>query len=277
MYITIDVGGTNIRVAGFKSLNQPKIIKIFKFPTRNNYQFDFKNIVKAISKIADSKIKGIGLCLPGIITQGEIKKCPHLSDWNNKPVNKDLSNLFKSQVVLKNDAVAGGIAEAIYSDSLNNENKNFLFITWGTGIGSSYAYLIEKKMHFLSLEPGHQIINWNEKLKCDCGQRGCWEFLCAGRGIQKKYKKQPADLSEKEWKKIIEYFSQGLINLITITSPNFIILAGGIAIHQKKRINQIKKILKKRLKIYPLPKIKISKFRENVGLYGVLGLFKTIL
>jgi len=275
MYIAIDVGGTNIRVAGFKSLNQPKITKIFKFPVQNNYQVDFKNIVKAILKITGSKIKGIGLCLPGIITQGEIKKYPHLSDWNNKPINKDLSNLFKSQVVLENDAIAGGVAEAIYSDSLNNEN--FLFITWGTGIGGVYVYLLNKKIYLLPLEPGHQIINWDEKLKCECGQRGCWEFLCAGRGIQKKYKKQPTNLSEKEWEKIIEYFSQGLINLITITSPNLIILAGGIAINQKKRINQIKKILKKRLKIYPLPRIKISKFGENVGLYGALGLFKTIL
>ncbi len=41
MNIIIDVGGTNIRVAGFKSLNQPKIIKILKFPVENNYQIDF--------------------------------------------------------------------------------------------------------------------------------------------------------------------------------------------------------------------------------------------
>ncbi len=274
MNIIIDVGGTNIRVAGFKSLNQPKIIKILKFPAENNYQIDFKNIVKAIQKITNSRIKRISIGLPGVISNGKIKKCSHLSDWNDKPVDKDLIDLFECPVILENDTTMAAYGEAIYGHGLN---KNFLFINWGTGIGGSRVYWVDKKIHISSLEPGHHIINWNENLRCACGQRGCWESFCAGHGIQKRYKKQIADLSEKEWKEVIEYFTQGLINLIVINPTGLIVVGGGIAINQKKRIKQIKQILKKRLRIYPLPRIKTSKYGEIISLYGGLGLFKSIL
>lgn len=68
------------------------------------------------------------------------------------------------------------------------------------------------------------------------------------------------------------------MNIILMRPAKLIILSGGIAINQPERLArivvQIKNVLKKRLKVYPVPEIRLSKYGEEIGLCGALALIK---
>ena len=126
---------------------------------------------------------------------------------------------------------------------------------------------------FTSFESGHHTKDWNGP-KCPCGQIGCFELTCGGADIMRHFGKPAEELSEEEWNKVITHFTHGLLNVIMIRPTNLIILSGRIAVKQAKRIKKIRAILQERLTVYPVPDIKVSKFGEEVGLYGALGLLK---
>ena len=67
MYIGIDVGGTSIKLASFKTLYLPKAVKVIELKTQNNYENDFANLVKAISELAKSKVRGIGIGIAAVL------------------------------------------------------------------------------------------------------------------------------------------------------------------------------------------------------------------
>ncbi len=275
MFIAIDIGGTNSKIALFHSLEKPQITTTTSFKQTGNYQKDLDRISSGIRKITQEQIKGIGVGIPGALSEDKsyVKIFNNLPDWSGKPVKSDLSNRFDCPVILDNDATAAALGEALFGHGVG---KEFLFIIWGTGVGGTAVHLIDNQPALYSFEPGHHSVDWDGP-QCQCGQKGCLELTCGGAGIKLRYGKPAEELNEKEWDEVVTHFTHGLLNVIMIRPTKLIVLSGGIAVKQAKRIPQIKSILKERLTMYPVPEIEISQLRENAGLYGALGLLKMYL
>lgn len=272
MYIAVDIGGTNIRIAASESLDTPKLITSTVFNTSGQYEKDLAEIINTIRTIGDDQIHGIGVGLPAIFdeTKSKILQCPNLPSWNGKPLQNDLLETFSNPVVLENDASIAALGEGLYGFG---KKDNFLFIIWGTGIGGTSVRHIDESIDISPSEPGHQIIQWDGP-PCGCGQHGCLEALCSGRWIERNYGAPAEVLSDQAWEKVVEHFAQGMINLISIHPTKLIIFGGGVASRQPERIKQIHEIVKQRLHIFSLPEMKISKYGKEIGLYGAIGLQK---
>jgi glucokinase len=272
MYISIDTGGTHIRIGAFNSLKNPRLQDYIKLKTRNSYQQDINTIKKGIHKLTAKKVKGMGMGVAGILNENKsgFLNLTNIPDWAGKPLQRDLEKACNCAVVLGNDATAAAVGEALYG---HGKGRDFIFIIWGTGIGGTAVSFIQGRPRVTPFEPGHQIIDWKGR-KCSCGQKGCLETFCGGEGIKRRFHKPAEKLNSKEWDKVISHFAQGLLNITMIRPADLIILSGGIAVNQIGRIKQIKAVMKKRTLIYPAPNIKLSKFREDTGLYGALGLLR---
>src|SRR3989344_7769614 len=100
MYIGIDVGGTSIKLASFKTLHFPKPVKILELKTQNNYENDFDNISKAISELAKSKVSGIGIGIAAVLSEDktQILKANNIKSWEKQNIKNDLENLFKCKI-----------------------------------------------------------------------------------------------------------------------------------------------------------------------------------
>lgn len=271
MYIAIDIGATNIRVAAFKSITKPKILKKQEFKTLNNFEKDLSGIVIAVKKLTQAKIKGIGISAACVFNEkrNKILQYANLPAWKNKNIAKDIKKIFKCETIIENDTACACLSEALFGKI---KNSDFIYVIWGSGIGAAQAIRLKKEILIRPLEPGHQIISWQENKKNSCGQKGCLEFYCGGHGIEKYFNKKPENLTKNQWQKVIEFMANGMINLITCCPTKFIVFGGGVALNNVSKITQMKNSVQKRLKILPCPQFIIGSLKDNAGLLGAISL-----
>jgi predicted NBD/HSP70 family sugar kinase len=270
MYIAVDVGGTHIRIAASPSLQDPNLGPVADIPVENNYVSDFEHIAIAIERLSQGNINGIGMGIPSVLNKekNELRRVPNLQDWEMKPVISDFANRFGCRVVLENDATCAAIGEAYYG---HGGGTDFYFITWSTGIGGTFIKYNAEEFTVMPSEPGHLVIE-PEGILDTCGQHGCFEAYCSGKGIRDTLKKRPEELSDTEWVTIEKRFVQGLVSIIAITETRLIVFAGGIALNQPQRLKNINTLLSQTLKYLPVPELRLSKQGHEIPLYGALAI-----
>ncbi|HYK08433.1 MAG TPA: ROK family protein [Candidatus Eisenbacteria bacterium] len=274
MYVAIDIGGRHVRIATSELLDNPTFSQIQKFPITNNYAQDLAAIISTITSLKnDSPIDAIGIGFPGVISKEDtrILKAPNLSDWIDKPFAQDIERAFHTQVSLENDTTNAALAEATYG---YGKGKTFLYLTWGTGFDGATVVHVGDEITVAQFEAGHHIIEWKNGKLCGCGQRGCAEAYIGGGNIEKYFQKVPSALTQDEWNIVENYAANTLLNIVIFHPTSLVILGGGVAIHQKDRVDRIKEKVKERLTLYPLPEIRITSLGDNIGLYGALALLK---
>jgi glucokinase len=203
------------------------------------------------------KLAGIGLGAPnGNYYKGTIEQPPNLS-WKYVDVVAALKKWYSIPVVLTNDANAAALGEQLFGAAKGM--KDFIVITLGTGLGSGIVAngeLIYGHDGFAG-EIGHTIVDPNGR-RCGCGRRGCLETYASASGICRTVEellKAPVPPSELRAlnpksitsKRIFEaaqrgdilaleafdltgkYLGMKLADSIAYTSPEAIILFGGLA------------------------------------------------
>ncbi|MEO5627342.1 MAG: ROK family protein [Candidatus Saccharimonadales bacterium] len=265
MYVGIDIGGTKTLVAVFAE--DGTLGQTVKFPTNDNYQ-RFLSDLKVQAKSLDTKDFSAGASgVAGVINRdkGIVITCGNLS-WHDEPIKQDLEAIFNCPFVIENDAKAGGLAEAEF---ISDEFKNVLFVTIGTGIGTTY--IINGKID-LSLGDGGgraMMIEYEDKIQP-------WEEFASGTAIVKKYGKRAADITdEATWKEIAHALSLGFLDLLGVVSPDAIVIGGGVGSH----FDRFDSFLETELKQYEnnilkIPPLLPARNPEQAVIYGCYQLIK---
>lgn len=253
--VSLDIGGTNTRVALVKG---GEILKYFKKPTPKTKEAFLKNIENMILSVIDKEVRAIGVGCPGPLANGIILNPPNLP-LRNFNLKKFLEKKFRKKVVIENDAKCVALAEL----KLGCKKKNFFILTLGTGVG------------------GGLIIN-NGLYTGSHGYAGEISGIILDNGknfesLWKEKKKQIHELFEKkdfnELDKISKYLGQGIASLINIFDPEVVILMGGARESGQPFLNMIKKHTKKYVILPTIPDIKWSKI-EHPGILGASLLVK---
>lgn len=209
-----------------------------------------------IDKIGGRNIIGAGVGAPnGNFYTGEIAYAANLPWKGVIPLVKLLSDELNLKVTVTNDANAATMGEMMYG--VAKGMQDFIFVTLGTGVGSGFVangQLIYGHDGFAG-ELGHVIAVRNGRA-CGCGRSGCMERYCSATGIVQTaqlWLKEKSDYSilrnfeiltskdiydaaEQDDKLALEIFDytgmilgQTLADAVAITSPQAIILFGGLA------------------------------------------------
>jgi len=261
--IGIDIGGTNT-VFGLvdkdgNCLAENKI-STTGFEDINDYIRELSTSIKQLisSLKEEHEIIGIGIGAPnGNYFSGTVENAPNLK-WKGSLKFKDLFwEYFNYPVILTNDANAAAIGEMIYGAAKGM--KDFVVVTLGTGVGSGFVSngeLIYGNDGFAG-ELGHTII-FPEGRQCGCGRKGCLETYASANGIVRTVNDMLRDSTEESLlrnygekeitsKMIYEAAKENdtvaleafdftarvlglsLANTVAITSPEAIILFGGLS------------------------------------------------
>ncbi len=275
MFISIEIGGTNTRMASTKNLKDIKECRIFS--TQHNFNLGIKKITDTIEEIApQSQIKGIAFGLPGIIDEKTHKliKSPHLKGWINKPTFEVLSKKFKCPVFIKNDTDLAGLGEAVFG--AGKKYKIVAYLAIGTGVGGTRIINKQIDQFAQGFEPGHQIVKLNGKRLTSCSQKGCLESYVSGKTFYQRYKVKPKNCNNiKIWQNFAKNFSQGVINTIVFWSPHAVIIGGSFAKKGGIFLTPLKKFVKQNLLVLKTPPILKSHLGDKSGVYGGFYFLKT--
>ncbi len=187
--IGIDIGGTTTKFgivnhrgeisnAGDLDTNKHADINLFV----DELYREMKPAIKAVGGI--DTIKGIGLGAPnGNYYSGTIDYAPNLQWRGVIPIAKMITNKFNKPCTLTNDANAAAIGELMYGAARGM--RDFIMITLGTGVGSGIVangQLIYGHDGFAG-ELGHTIIRPGGRLHWGTGMKGSLETYASATGI----------------------------------------------------------------------------------------------
>ena len=304
--IGIDMGGTNT-VFGIVDARGTVIasdsIKTGKHAEFADYLDELHTeLTRLIEKNeAVDKIQGIGIGAPnGNYFTGMIENAPNLP-WHTVELAKLITEKFNLPCAVTNDANAAALGEMTYGAARGM--KDFIMITLGTGVGS--GIVIDGKMVYghdgFAGELGHVIVKPSNGRQCGCGRTGCLETYCSATGVARTARefletrpeedsllrsldiasitsKDVYDAAVKGDKIANEIFNftgtilgESIANFIAFSSPEAIVLFGGLAKAGDLILNPLKAALNRNiLNIFAgKAKVILSELKESDA--AVLG------
>ena len=281
--IGIDIGGTNTKfgiVNHRGDISNVGEISSTNHDDINDFIDELYSMIKpAIKSVGGLEvIKGIGVGAPnGNYYTGTIDYAPNLQWRGIIPIAKMITNKFNKPCTLTNDANAAAIGELMYGAARGM--RDFIMITLGTGVGSGIVangQLIYGHDGFAG-ELGHTIIRPGGRLHWGTGMKGSLETYASATGIVITAKELLAErvnddsllrkLSNEEItsKKICEAAIKGdaianevfqvtghilgeaLANFVMFSSPEAIILFGGVIKAGKLLLDPTRESMEKNL------------------------------
>ena len=281
--IGIDIGGTNTK---FGIVNhRGEILSTGEIGTKEYSDIHvfidqlYKVLQPSISEVGGMEyIKGIGMGAPnGNYYSGTIDYAPNLHWKGIVPLAKLVTERFKKPCTLTNDANAAAVGEMMYGAARGM--RDFIMITLGTGVGSGIVangQMIYGHDGFAG-ELGHTIIRPGGRLHWGTGAHGSLETYASATGIAITAKEmldeqvgvksllrkikheeitaktvsQAAAKGDKIALEVYQYtgkiLGEALANFVMFSSPEAIILFGGVIKAGKILLDPIKESMEKNL------------------------------
>jgi len=265
------------------------------------------------NNIRKEQLLGIGIATAGPLNmkKGEVFNNANLG-FRVIPLKEPIRKKFPEIPIYFINDCNGSALGIHFFEAEDEEKDNLVYITMSTGIGGGAIcnghLLLGKEGN--AAEVGHALVEPKSKFKCNCGAYGCWEAYSSGTGVQNraldalKDGKLNADilmqivnndktkitakevfqaakkgdvLSEKIIEDCIFYTKVGIgivNNYYDCTSIYF----GGAMMKDKEQIIPplIEQFEKNPLRftINLPPKIKLTRYKDEIGLRGALALVK---
>ncbi len=303
----IDIGGTKANIG--LVTEDGVIIDSLRIPVQCNLSpeqtiidicTNTKNLIKSTGLDLDV-ISFIGVGVPGTadIMTGNVEYCPNLH-WEDVPAGAIFKKYLGRDVLVSQDSHLAAWAEFLFGAGRNY--KSIVCITLGTGIGG--GIILDGKIFHGGMntagEIGHTIFEKNGR-ECNCGRKGCLERYSSGTGIvdraletfPEKFKNLPqkaetvfqlAYNGDKEMlgliASVVEDLAIGIANVVSIISPEAVIISGGLCDHDQLIIEPLGELVNKygfhswaRKHILKIEKAQLGK---DAPMIGAALLFKAL-
>lgn len=229
-----------------------------------------------------NKLIGMGIGVPGMtdIENGVALTVPKLG-WVDFPVRDLFSSEFDLDVYIDND-----VNMAVFGEKwlgVGKDYSNLVFISIGDGIGS--GIMIDNKIYrgsnYNGGEIGYLILSRDalKKAKYSSDEYGYFESVASGSAIGKKMNMSCKEVFEKAAQndkeaiaavvEMSEYLSMGISNVVSVLSPQVVILGGGVS---KAGLGLLLSIRQEVSRLTPVKTdIVLSELEDDAGVMGCIG------
>ena len=280
--IGIDIGGTGTKYGLINHRGEiserGSNIKTNEYENVEDFVDDLYKVLKpAIDDVGIDKIRGIGVGAPnGNIYTGTIEYAPNLPWRGIVPLAKLISNKFGLPASLTNDANAAAVGEMMYGAARGM--RDFIMISLGTGVGSGIVangQLIYGHDGFAG-ELGHTVIRPGGRLHPGTGIYGSLETYASATGIAYTAKEMLAqsdkpslmrdylideissklvfdcamqgdEIAQEVYRFTGQILGEAFANFVMFSSPEAIILFGGVIKAGKLIIDPTREHMEKNL------------------------------
>lgn len=306
-YITVDIGGTQLRAARFSGQGTTPD-EVIRTPTKSKDSAPLDRLIKLIADAwpTGEQVQAIGVAVPGPTDpyQGVVIEAPNIPGWNDLPLRQILEERFQTPVALGNDANMAALGEWRYG--AGSGSHDLLYLTVSTGIGSGVIMRDRLLLGARGLagELGHLTVMPDGPM-CGCGQRGHLEALASGTALLGWVKEQLAagatsilaeenkisglqitraaelgdGLAIKALDRCGTYVGIALASFLHIFNPSVVVIGGGVSrsgdflmkpLHLALESHVMNHAYLEGLKIYP------ALYGDEVGLVGALALIREL-
>jgi hypothetical protein len=252
-YVSLDIGGTNTRIATADDLSHAKFTSPPVFRRNvNDYTEDMHFIIQAVRLLTEYQpIEAVGVRISGTIDRHNthLESARYLPHWIDQPFIETLRTELGCSIYAENDSVADGLGEAYY----DNTPENFCYIVWGTGIGGSN---VTHTPGDLPVEV--EMLDQQKYFKA-------WEDDCGGRELEQKFVKPLENLHNEDWSGVMKTFTKHVTSFANLTGTSAIIFGGGLSLRHANAINSLK---------LPRTTVRVAKLGSDSGLYGGFGVIR---
>ncbi len=168
---------------------------------------------------------------PASSTWGYITTTPK-PGWHNTDVAGPLARALGIPIGFDTDVNGAALGEHRWGAGMGIDN--LVYLTVGTGLGGG-ALVNGKLLHgMMHPEMGHMLLRRDperDPYAGHCPYHGdCFEGLVCGPALNDRWQQDARQLppDHEAWKLEAHYLALGLVNIITVLSPQRIILGGGI-------------------------------------------------
>lgn len=228
MYVAVDMGGTNTRVAVFESPLSIEFTAAARFPTEPCYEQQVRRIVDVVQSIPDAR--GIGFAIGAQMTPDGLAvdvSYTTMADFAGKPIVQAVSEQTGLPIQAANDNVCANLAETTHGVLAPYERAAYLTVSTGTGAGVRMGRLDVGAFLYLAQVGHHMIFPGGER--CVCGQIGCVQTITGGQSIAHHYGVSAAQLDdEAAWHQLTETIAIAIVNLARIARVEAVCVGGGI-------------------------------------------------
>jgi glucokinase len=212
----------------------------------------------------------VGVGVPGLYDPrtGETRFLVNIpGDWAGRPVAAPVSAALRMPVALINDARAFGLAELRLG--AGRGVSSMVGLTLGTGVGG----VIVIDGHVVhghdgtAGEVGHQTID-PDGPPCGCGNNGCVESFaradriaaaCGTASVEEAVR--AADAGDERARDglaaVGRYLGIGIANLVTVLSPDRVVIGGGVAAAGDLLLEPIRSELARRVRTTALDQVEV--------------------
>lgn len=260
--VGIDIGGTNTKLGLVDS--EGHLLRRVNFSTNPLFSFaDYQLLLTSALEevthdIPREDLLGIGMGVPGANSKtGSIPEAANIPFLTEIPLQSVLAKQWALPVFVAKDANAAALGEMLFGSAKGMDH--FILLTLGTGLGSGVVIngKIVSGSNGLAAEYGHSVLVKNGR-SCNCGQRGCFETYVSATGLKRttisllaKSNQQSIlrdippnqldaqkiaeasengdEIAKRAIKKTAQWLGLKMVDLVVLTDPEAIILAGGLS------------------------------------------------
>ena len=283
IHVGFDIGGTNIKAGLVNDQGQIQVKRNVPFP-RESVQAcvdTLDNLIKDMLNELNLTVKDIvdiGIAVPGSIDPSwSVVVNAYNLGFHDVPLKALVSERYPGiPVALANDANAAALAE-LYGGAFDGK-KTAILLTLGTGVGG--GIILNGKMfnggRGNGVEIGHMTLVHNGP-QCTCGNKGCFETVCAATTLVKAGKKAFEEdpkggiaqraggnidrvnaktvvdcakngdpVAVKIFEEYIDHLAQGIASLADILDPEVVALGGGVSLAGDFLYEPLRKLVKEK-------------------------------
>ena len=258
--------------------------------TTTNTEINRNNVIKIVQNTVQDflanpkydgyRVFGIGIAVHGIVESNKVVFAPYY-DIYETDIADEVEKLLEIPVIIENEANLC----AIFESTVNSLYRNLIAINISSGIGSGIVldYHLYKGILGDAGEAGHTTLYPNGR-KCRCGKSGCFEQYCSKQALLKEYSslkginspslqelKQDYIAKDTEVLNLIEAYKNNLIvglgNIVTLFSPEILILKSDIFIEFPDIFTDVKNSLKQYNKNL---QVSLTNWKEYSTLFGAI-------
>ena len=294
--VGIDIGGTNTKLGLVDS--EGHLLRRVNFSTNPllsfaDYQLLLTSALEEVTHdIPKEDLLGVGMGVPGANGKtGSIPEAANIPFLTEIPLQSALVKQWNLPVFVAKDANAASLGEMLFGSAKGMDH--FILLTLGTGLGSGVVIngKIVSGSNGLAAEYGHSVLVKNGR-SCNCGQRGCFETYVSATGLKRtaisllanvnqhsilrdlspnqldaqkiaEASENGDEIAKMAIKKTAQWLGLKMVDLVVLTDPEAIILAGGLSKIGDYFLQTVRESLDK--KLLPMFKGKVKVVYSGLG------------